>query len=129
MPAKLAHIAIKADDVDRARQFYERIFGWTFSPWGPPEFFHIKGAGVHGALQKRQSPLPEGRKGIECTFAVVDLEHTCSQITTHGGSVIDAPFEIPSVGRLVHVQDTEQNEFIIMQYEPSYASELGIEID
>ena len=32
----LAHFSINADDVDRARVFYEKVFGWKSSAWGPP---------------------------------------------------------------------------------------------
>ena len=38
----VAHFAINADDVPRARRFYERVFGWKFSAWGPPEFYKIE---------------------------------------------------------------------------------------
>ena len=41
MPANLASFAIHVDDVDRARRFYEAIFGWQFEPWGPPGFYLI----------------------------------------------------------------------------------------
>ena len=35
------HFAINADDMARARTFYERLFGWTFEAWGPPGFLMI----------------------------------------------------------------------------------------
>lgn len=129
MAAKLAHIAIDADDVERAKRFYEDVLGWRFKPWGPPNFYHIKGAGIHGALQERSASLPEGRKGIECTFAVADLDATCMLFEKSGGTVIDQPFEIPNVGRLVHVRDCERNEFILMQYDEAYAREIGVDLD
>ncbi len=34
----VAHFAINANDVDRAKRFYERVFGWKFNAWGPPGF-------------------------------------------------------------------------------------------
>ena len=39
MPATLRHFAINADDVQRAKAFYEKVFGWAFNPWGPPNFY------------------------------------------------------------------------------------------
>ena len=48
--------AITADDVERARRFYESAFGWTFEDWGPPGFYLIHGAGLQGALQGRDAP-------------------------------------------------------------------------
>jgi predicted enzyme related to lactoylglutathione lyase len=54
-PANVAHVAINADDVARARRFYERVFGWEFRPWGPPGFLQITTGtadhpGILGAL-------------------------------------------------------------------------------
>ena len=30
MPNNIAHFSIHADDCERAKTFYERVFGWTF---------------------------------------------------------------------------------------------------
>jgi hypothetical protein len=45
MPAILRHFAINADNVQRAKAFYETVLGWTFNPWGPPGFYQVKNAG------------------------------------------------------------------------------------
>ena len=37
----IAHFAIQAEDLERARRFYERAFGWRFEAWGPPGYFKI----------------------------------------------------------------------------------------
>ena len=29
-------------DVPRARDFYQKVFGWSFEPWGPPNFYLIE---------------------------------------------------------------------------------------
>ncbi|MFT7687042.1 MAG: putative enzyme related to lactoylglutathione lyase [Candidatus Azotimanducaceae bacterium] len=126
MPNKLAHFAIEADDVDRARHFYEQVFSWRFEAWGPPDFYLIHDAGVHGALQQRLEPLAEGRKGLQCSFAVDDLDVSISLILSAGGKTVGDIHQIPTVGRLVQFADTESNEAIIIQYEPERASELGL---
>lgn len=130
MPVPLAHFAITAEDVTRARQFYETVFGWTFEPWGPPNFFQIRGAGIHGALQERRPDgvPPTGGVGIECTFAVLDLDAVSRAITAAGGELLDQLYEIPTVGRLRRFADTERNELIVMQYLPAYAEELGLQL-
>lgn len=126
MPNKLAHFAIEADDVDRAKAFYESVFGWDFNPWGPPGFYQIAGAGVHGALQQRREPMPDGRKGMELTFAVDSLETTSKRVVNSGGSIASDVFSIPSVGRLVEILDTEGNVVLIMQYEPEHLESMGL---
>ena len=74
---QLAHFAINADDVDRARRFYEKVFGWKSSAWGPPGFYQLEGAGVIAALQGRRS-LIDGQRtvGFECTIAVKSIDAT-----------------------------------------------------
>ena len=131
MPVQLAHFALAADDVERARRFYEAVFDWQFEAWGPPNFYQIRGAGVHGALQQRAGEavgqpamVPQG--GIECTFAVADLDASCAAIEAAGGRLLDREYEIPSVGRLRRFADPEGNEALVMQYEPARARELGL---
>ncbi len=126
MPNKLAHFAIEADDVDRARKFYETVFEWQFMPWGPPGFYLIEGAGIHGALQQRREPMPEGRKGFECSFAVDDIDATIKLIETAGGRMIGSRHTIPTICELAQFADSENNEAIVCQYTPERMKELGL---
>ncbi len=45
------HFAINADDIPNARRFYERVFGWKFSAWGPPKFYMVETAGQGERLE------------------------------------------------------------------------------
>jgi|AntAceMinimDraft_11_1070367.scaffolds.fasta_scaffold14516_3 hypothetical protein len=126
MPNKLAHFAIEAEDVERALSFYETVFGWQFSPWGPPGFYMIEGAGVHGALQKRREPLPAGRKGYECSFAVSDIDASSKVIEAAGGRLLGPKHAIPTICELRQFADTEGNEAIICQYAPERLKEMGL---
>lgn len=126
MPNKLAHFAIEADDVDRALGFYQSVFGWRFSPWGPPGFYLIDGAGVHAALQQRREPPPAGRKGFECSFAVSDIDATSALIEAAGGRLLGPKHAIPTVCELRPFADTEGNEAIICQYAPERLKEMGL---
>jgi len=126
MPNKLAHFAIEADDVDRALRFYEAVSGWRFSPWGPRGFYLIEGAGVAGALQKRREPLPAGRNGFECSFAVDNIAATSKLIEAAGEGLIGSSHTIPTVGELAQFADTEGNEAIIIQYAPQRLKEMGL---
>lgn len=115
---ELSHFAINADDLDRAKQFYGAVFGWTFTPWGPPGFFQIAGTGVLGALQGRRELIPNTRtNGFECTIAVDSIEAAVAAVTANGGKVLMPPSTIPTVGTLAFFQDPEGNVFGAMQYE------------
>jgi len=123
MPANLMHFAIEADDVARARKFYEAVFGWRFNPWGPPDFFQIQtgdegSPGVLGALQRRREPLTgTGNRTFECTIGVNSLQETIARIEANGGHVTMDPFVIPGAGTLIFFADTEGNRVGAMQYD------------
>lgn len=116
--ATLAHFAINADDLDRARAFYRKVFGWTFAPWGPPGFYMIEGAGVRASLQGRRELVPGVRTvGFECTLAVESIEATEKAVLAAGGTVVLPRSVIPTVGTLMFFRDPEGNVFGAMQYD------------
>ena len=121
MPATFRHFAINADDVQRAKGFYEAVFGWTFDPWGPPNFYQIKnaGQGFLGALQGRREIEPGAvMRGFEATMGVEDLAATLAAVEAHGGALVMGPFKLEGVGELAFFRDPEGNLVGAMQYEP-----------
>ncbi|HWF76037.1 MAG TPA: VOC family protein [Caulobacteraceae bacterium] len=125
MPAKFRHLALNADDVQRAKGFYETVFGWRFEPWGPPDYYQAQGVadGVVTALQHRRELKPGTRMaGFEATLAVEDLGAAMAAVEAAGGRVLAPALYIEAVGRLAYFEDTEGNVVGIMQYD---APELG----
>jgi len=119
MPNDVAHFAIHADDCHRAKRFYEQVFGWTFEPWGPPDFWriHTSPKGIFGALQKRRVPVTgSGMIGYECSISVDDINTIAEAVETHGGTITHPPFLIENVGTLIMFEDTEGNVVGAMQY-------------
>ena len=118
----VAHFAINADDVEQARAFYSKVFGWKFAAWGPPGFYQIeaKGSPVRGALQGRRD-LVKGQRtlGFECTFAVDSIDATEQAVKAAGGTVALARSVIVGVGTLMFFADLDGNVFGAMQYDPA----------
>ena len=119
----LAHFAINANDVSRARRFYERVFGWKFTAWGPPDFYQIEmGAeapvAVMGALQKRRDLVPgQPTVGYECTISVPSIDATAKAVLANGGTTVMEKSVIVGVGALMFFQDPEGNVFGAMQFD------------
>ncbi|MFT4296771.1 MAG: VOC family protein [Micropruina sp.] len=120
MAVNLAHFALNADDIPTSRAFYEKVFGWSFVPWGPPGFYHIRtgaeDAPVQGALQQRRE-LIAGRRTIapECTFTVEDVEATARAVVAAGGRILMDRFTISGVGHLIFFEDPAGNAIGAMQ--------------
>src|SRR6185436_18301897 len=108
MSNDIRHFAINADDVERARRFYEKVFGWRSEPYGPPRFFRVfsgdgppgreaKDPAAHiglgtlsqGAIQGRRELLP-GQKmiGFECTIGVDDVDKVAKAVVENGGRIV-----------------------------------------
>jgi uncharacterized protein len=123
MPNNVSAFAINADDVTRARKFYEAVFGWSFEPWGPPNFYLIETgtervAPVRGLLHERHQLVPGQRMvGFECTISVDSIDHTLRAVEANGGRIAAPKVHIPTVGTLAYVFDPEGNVAGIMQPE------------
>ncbi len=127
-PTPVAHFAINADDVDRAKAFYLKVFGWEFTSGGWPEFFHIDTGTEEpghpvGSLQRRRA-IVEGRPihGFECTIAVSDLGAVTDAAKAAGGRIVMDPYSIPGVGTLIFIEDTEGNIVGAMHYDRTTGS-------
>jgi uncharacterized protein len=122
MPNNVKHFVVHADDVDRARKFYECVLGWQFTSWGPPNFYPIRTGtnddpGVQGALQGRRDVVPgKAMFGYECSIGVDSVDATIAAVEANGGKIVMPKFYIPAVGTLIFFEDTEGNVVGAMQY-------------
>jgi predicted enzyme related to lactoylglutathione lyase len=120
MPATFRHFAINADDVQRARRFYEQVFDWRFDPWGPPNYYQVKtaGDGLLGALQERRALVPGVlMSSFETSFGVENLKETIAAVEKNGGKIVMQPYRIEGVGELIYFEDSEGNLVGAMQYD------------
>lgn len=129
-PMTVAHFAINADDLERARAFYAHAFGWRFEAWGPPGFYMIDaGLGSDrrplGSLQGRRELVPGLRmNGFECTIAVPDVAAAETRVRAAGGTILMPRTVIPTVGELFFFRDPEGNVAGVMQYDAQARAEV-----
>lgn len=123
MKQTLSHFAIHTDDTERAKAFYENVFGWGFHSYGPSDFLQIKAdpsenSELIGALQARSySPVPEKIIGLECTIAVEHVDDVIERVKAGGGKLLMPKTAIPYVGWIAKFLDTEGNLICAMQYD------------
>ena len=124
----VVHFEIFATDVERARKFYERAFGWQFEAAGPPDFYlivtspEIDPGLKHGLIAKRSGPAPEGPvNSFRCTISVRSIKESMSAVEAAGGKLRSPIVEIPGVGKVVEIADTEDNVACILEYLPGHA--------
>jgi predicted enzyme related to lactoylglutathione lyase len=116
----IAHAAINADDLAASQAFYATLFGWTFTPWGPPGFFQIQAPTapvMRAALQERRDLVDGVRTiGFECTVAVDDVHAVIALVPGLGGKVVMEPVTIPTVCELAMIEDPGGNVVGVARY-------------
>lgn len=122
--SQVAHFAINADDLPRARRFYEAVFGWRFQAWGPPGFYMIDtesapaAVPIRGSLQQRRELVAGLRtNGFECTISVNDIQAAAAAVVAHGGTIVMAACTLAGIGRLFFFRDPEGNLAGAMHYD------------
>jgi predicted enzyme related to lactoylglutathione lyase len=122
--SQVAHFAINAADVPRARRFYEKVFGWRFQAYGPPGFYMVDPDSarvtvpIRGSLQQRRE-IVKGvpMHGFECTISVTDIQAAASAVESNGGTIVMPVCTLAGVGQLLFFQDPEGNIAGAMQYD------------
>jgi predicted enzyme related to lactoylglutathione lyase len=128
MANSVVHFEIFASNVERARKFYERVLGWQFEAAGPPDFYlFATGAErdpglTHGLLAKRSGPAAQGSlNAFRCTVGVRSIKDAMAAVEAAGGKLRSPVVDIPEVGKIAEVADTEDNVFCLGQYLPGHA--------
>lgn len=116
------HVDIASDNPQRAKAFYESLFGWQF--FGPPgmeDYFLFETEaldgtkGVGGGLGKRGDPTQK----ITSYIGVKDIDAYRSRVEELGGKAVSPKMPVPGWGYLVVCLDTEGNPFGLWEEDPN----------
>src|SRR3954463_2898435 len=91
-----------ASDVNAAKDFYGRVFGWQFTG-GDPEYGGYLIATRNGESAAGLSPLmnPTDSPAWTTYFAADDARATADRIREAGGMVVVEPMDVQPMGTLV----------------------------
>lgn len=112
-------IDIEQPDVSAAREFYGRLFGWTFESVEDPHrgaqylIARLDGrdaAGLGGIPESSQS-APTWNTYV----AVADVDAVCRRVADAGGRVISEPADVDRAGRAAEVADPAGAVFRLWQ--------------
>jgi hypothetical protein len=128
----IVHFEIPANDVERAKKFYNNLFGWNIeklhgstgdsqltsvATGQPIEYWRItttndkENQGVGGGIMKRQMP----EHHITNYIGVDSVDEYSSKVDKLGGRVFVAKHAVPGMGYFALCSDTENNVFAIWE--------------
>jgi predicted enzyme related to lactoylglutathione lyase len=96
-------------DVEGAKRFYGGLFGWGAQDAGPPEEtggygFFVKGEKLVAGYGPQQNP---GSPNWTSYVSVADADDTAKKVEGAGGTVVLAPMDVMTAGRMAVFQDAQ----------------------
>jgi uncharacterized protein len=124
---RVVHFEIQADDIERAKKFYELVFGWSIEKWeeGDFEYWMVMTApkdstelGINGGMLRRPTKTPPqecGTNAFACTVQVEDFDEIAQKVEVAGGIVALPKMAIAGMAWQGYFLDTEGNVFGVHQ--------------
>lgn len=117
--ATIVHFDISAENVERAKKFYQEIFDWKFiSMSGPMNYTLIETKdlngekSVGGGMAKRENLE---QTGITNFMGVISLDESVKKVIELGGRITQQKQVVPGWGYMAVCMDTENNAFGLFQ--------------
>jgi len=108
MPNHFIQVEIPCADFDRAKTFYEEVFGWKTNYVPEMEYMLFEtGGDLNGGFYKSSEHV--GRQGVVNYIKVDDIEKSLESIESHGGKTIVPRTPVADTGWFALFGDQDGN--------------------
>ncbi len=108
---KLNYVEFPSVDLRATKNFFEKVFGWSFVDYGP-EYTAFSGQGLDGGFFKADQCSSTTHGAALLVFYSKDLEKTLEKVFDAGGAIVKQIFSFPG-GRRFHFTEPSGNEFAV----------------
>jgi len=106
---KINYIEFTTTDIARCKEFYGKVFGWSFQDYGPEYVsFDAASAGIDGGFAFTRAGETRPAAGPLVVLYSANLEETQAAVVAAGGEIAVPIFEFPG-GRRFHFSDGAGN--------------------
>ncbi|NER10391.1 VOC family protein [Muriicola jejuensis] len=102
------YIEFKAQDLEKIKNFYSRVFGWAFTDYGP-DYVSFSESGIAGGFERQKGPVVNGALVV---LYHGDMESVHTEVIKAGGKISKDIFNFPG-GRRFHFLDPAGNELAV----------------
>ena len=108
---KVDYIELPAQDLDTAQAFYETVFNWRFTDYGP-DYRAFTDGKIDGGFYRSNKQSRSETGSALVIFYASELENMHDAIIAAGGKILKNIFEFPG-GRRFHFTDPNDNELAV----------------
>lgn len=113
------HFEMNFENLERAKEFYGTIFGWTFQQYGDPSMPYwlvTTGPdgepGINGGFMGR---MPGMQPGTVNTVGVENVDAAVESIKAAGGTIAMEKMAVPGMGWVAYATDPEGSLFGVFE--------------
>ena len=109
----IAHVEIPSTNLERSSEFYKKVFGWEFKPFGNGYLLFNNHQGIMAGLRKVEKVL----KG-DCTVFHVNVDNVdqmLEKVKASGGHIKTGKTTIPAMGWYAVLLDPDGNSVGLYQ--------------
>ncbi len=113
----VVHFEIPADDMARAKKFYQDVFGWQLTDYGTPGQYAMAvttptgetGPSAPGAINGAITARDDTSKATVVVMNVDSIEEAMKKVVAAGGKEVMAKQQVADMGYYAKALDTEGN--------------------
>lgn len=108
---KINYIEFQVKDIEVAKSFYGKSFGWTFQDYGP-DYCAFNDGEFNGGFFTSGLSSRTSNGAVLVVLFTDSLENVYDLILKNGGEIVKETFSFPG-GRRFHFEDPSGNELAV----------------
>lgn len=114
---QIDYIEFQAADLAKTRVFFEKLFGWRFTDYGP-DYTSFEDGRIAGGFARAEKCSTADAGGVLVVFYHPQLEKIRQKVSKLGGQITRDIFSFPG-GRRFHFTEPSGNECAIWSEDPN----------
>lgn len=108
---KMNYVEFPAKDLAATKAFFEAVFGWSFTDYGP-DYTAFENQGLDGGFFQADLASSTENGAALVIFYSAQLEATLAKVEKAGGAILKPIYAFPG-GRRFHFTEPSGNEFAV----------------
>ena len=114
--ASIVWFEIPADNIERAKEFYNSLFGWKFAKLpAVNDYWHIDTGGENDTPDGGLMPRMHPQQPITNYVSVPSVTKAMAKVKKLGGTICKPKTTVPQMGYFAICEDTEGNTFALWE--------------
>ena len=116
-PGKFVWFEHVSRDAKKAQKFYGKVLGWKVEPFGDSDYDMILAGDTLDTMIGGYAEPAKGRQKPHWIgyVSVEDVDAAAKAAAANGGKVIEAPHDLPGVGRAARIADPQGAELYLFK--------------